>query len=127
VRQLLNLDEDEAMTVLSDLQKRVCRKFGANFLECDQSSKIGTSRDFDPRHLPINGLRHPPEGDTTGWFIWSSEAFSDAPDFFVPLHAFHLHERCPEILKYLGLAPGWRFLVAPDYEDIWFDANLLQV
>jgi hypothetical protein len=117
----------QAMTALPDLQKRVCRSFDANFVECDESLKIGISRDFDPRCVPINGLRHPPEADTTGWYIWSSETFSDASDFFVQLHAKHLHERCPEIVKYLGLAPGWRFLIAPGYEDVWFDANLLDV
>ena len=115
------------MTVLSDLQRHFCRDCGANFLACDESLKIGISRDFDRRRFPINGLRHPPAGDTTGWYIWSGETFSDAPDFFVPLHAKHLHERCPEILKYLGLAPGWRFLIAPVYEDVWFDESLLNI
>jgi hypothetical protein len=45
--------------------------------------------------------------------------------FFLPLHVTHLESRCPEIIKYLGLAPGWRFLVAPDYEDVWYDKALL--
>ena len=27
----------------------------------------------------------------------------------------------------LGLGPGWRFLIAPGHEDVWFDANLLNV
>jgi hypothetical protein len=30
-------------------------------------------------------------------------------------------------MKYLGLAPGWRFLVAPGYKDVWFDAKLLNI
>jgi hypothetical protein len=112
---------------LSDLQRSTCKNYGATFLECDEVLKIGISRDFDRGHFPINGLRHPVEGDTTGWYIWSNETFSDAPDFFVPLCARHLHERCPEIVRYLGLAPGWRFLIAPGYEDVWFDENLLNV
>jgi hypothetical protein len=72
------------MTVLSDLQKHICRKFGADFLECDEYLKIGISRDFDRGHFPINGLRHPPESNTTGWYIWSGETFSDASDFLRP-------------------------------------------
>jgi hypothetical protein len=115
------------MTALPDLQKSVCRKFGAHFLACDESLRVGISRDFDPRQIPINGQRHRPEGNMTGWWIWSTETFSEADDFFVPLCASHLHEVCPEILKYLGLAPGWRFLIAPGYEDVWFDENLLSV
>jgi hypothetical protein len=26
---------------------------------------------------------------------------------------------------YLALPAGWRFLLAPDHEDVWFDVNLL--
>lgn len=44
---------------------------------------------------------------------------------FVVWHTKHLYERCPEIAKYLDLPPGWRFLLAPSYEDAWFDVNLL--
>jgi hypothetical protein len=28
-------------------------------------------------------------------------------------------------VKYFGLEPGWRFLLAPGYEDVWYDATLL--
>lgn len=114
------------MSSLSELQKGICQNFGANYLQCDESLKIGISRDFDAQRFPINGLRHLPHGDTSGWYIWSGEEYSEAPDFFVPLHAMHLRERCPEVAIYLGLAPGWRFLFAPNQKDVWFDANLLR-
>lgn len=52
---------------------------------------------------------------------------SDAPDFFVPLHAEHLMEKVPELGTYLGLPPGSRFLLAPGHEDIWTDAALLDI
>ena len=55
--------------------------------------------------LPVNGLRHWPEGDTSGWYIWAGE-YSEDPDFFKPLHIEHLMEWCPWVEKYLGLAPG---------------------
>lgn len=112
---------------LLELQKETCRKFNASYVPCDDTLKVGISRTFDPHKFPINGLRHPLEGDTTGWYIWSGEEFSTNPEFFVPLHAAHLRDRCPEIVKYLGLGPGWRFLFAPGQEDVWFDANLLAI
>jgi hypothetical protein len=59
------------------------------------------------------------------YLVWA-RAHTDA-DFFVPLHAFHLNNRCWEIVKVFGLRAGWRFLVAPGYEDVWFDAILLNV
>jgi hypothetical protein len=70
--------------------------------------------------LPVNGLRHPPEGDTTGWYIWAGEEWSDAPDAFQALHVQHLPGWRPEVIPYLALPPGWRFLVAPGYEDVWY-------
>jgi hypothetical protein len=111
----------------SDLQREICLKFGAPYLAFDEHLKVGISKNFDPNRFPINGLRHPPTGDTTGWYIWSGQEFSADPDFFVALHGFHLNDRCPGILKFLGLGAGWRFLVAEGHEDVWFDANLLNV
>ena len=31
-----------------------------------------------------------------------------------------------EVLPYLGLAPGWRFLLAPGHVDVWFDPATLE-
>src|SRR4051812_41699664 len=116
-----------AMGLSSIAQQEVCSKFRASYLSTDGHLKVGISRNFDPQTFPINGLRHPPEGDTSGWYIWSGEKYSADPDFFVPLHARHLNDRCPEILKYLGLGPGWRFLTATDHEAVWYDAGLLDI
>ena len=74
--------------------------------------------------MPINGIRHNQESGTTGWYLWTGEYSSEA-DFFQPLHAKHLDEKCPQVLKYLGLSPGWRFLIANNHEDVWFDECLL--
>ena len=50
-----------------------------------------------------------------------------ADDAFAPVHVAHLPEHCPELAPYLGLAPGWRVLVAPGYVDVWYDRALLDV
>ena len=42
-------------------------------------------------------------------------------------HVSHLRARCPEVEKYLGLGPGWRFIFDETYEDVWFDELLLSV
>jgi len=114
-----------------DLKKKqmdLCRKYGAAFVESPYYLKIGISLNVKEGAFPVNGLRHPPEGDTTGWYIWGGEDFSNDPDFFVPLHVEHLEEWNPEIIKFLGLAPGWRFLIAPgSYEDVWEDKSLLNI
>ena len=48
--------------------------------------------------------------------------------FFAPLHTSHLVEKCPSAIPFLGLPPGYRFLLGEKaYEDVWFDAELLKV
>jgi hypothetical protein len=108
-------------------QQEICKKYNAPFVNAPWDLKVGIALNVKDGIQPINGLRHTPEGDTTGWYIWAGEKFFQDPDFFVPLHVEHLDEWCPGIIKYLGLAPGWRFLIAPSYEDVWQDPALLDV
>jgi hypothetical protein len=71
-------------------------------------------------------LRHPISESTSGWYLWSGE-YSDADDFFKPICVKHLIGKHEWVIKYLGLNQGWRFLIAPDYEDVWEDTSLLRV
>jgi hypothetical protein len=114
-------------TAIEDLQNKVCEKYETEFFASPPDLKVGISTNVRDGIMPINGLRHPPKDDTTGWYIYAGEELSDDPEFFKPLHVEHLDEWCPQIKKYLGLPPGWRFLIAEDYEDVWFDENLLEI
>jgi hypothetical protein len=106
-------------------QHSICIRYGAEFLESDLDDKLGIALNVRDNLVPINGLRHKPENGTCGWYIWAGEGFSDDPDFFVPIHVKHIDEWNQRIRKYLGLGPGWRFLIANDYEDVWFEQSLL--
>lgn len=108
-------------------QKEVCEKYGAAYCPSPSNMKVGIALNVREEVTPINGLRHPPEGDTTGWYIWAGEELSADPHFFKPLHVEHLSDWCPRVQRYLGLPPGWRFLIAGDYEDVWYDDSLLEV
>lgn len=108
-------------------QKEVCEKYGAVYQPSPSEMKVGISLNVREGVMPINGLRHPPEGDTTGWYIWAGEELPSDADFFKPLHVEHLSDWCPQVQKYLGLPPGWRFLVAGHNEDVWYDESLLDV
>jgi hypothetical protein len=103
-----------------------CRRYAADYSPPDRDSKLGISDNFFSGELPLNGLRHPPEGETCGWYLWAGE-LSDAADFFKPLHVSHLVDRNAALVRYLGLPAGWRFLVADDHEDVWFDSTLLEI
>jgi hypothetical protein len=109
-----------------EAQLAVCQQYGAMYVSSPEGLKIGLASGVKAGLRPIHGLRHQPEGDTTGWYIWAGEA-SDAEEFFQPFHAVHLLNWEPDLYRFLGLAPGWRFLLVPEegYEDVWFDETLL--
>jgi hypothetical protein len=90
---------------------------------------VGVSLNLRDGTMPVNGLRHPPEGRSSGWYFWGGLDPSQGDDFFKPLHAGHLPVWCPAVEKFLALPPGWRFLIVPTdgYEDVWFDEELLKV
>jgi hypothetical protein len=110
-----------------EAQHAVCRKYGVAYHSAPPGLKVGAADNVRGALYPLNGLRHPPAGDTTGWYIWRGEELSSDPAFFKPLHVAHLGSWCPDVLPYLGLPPGWRFLLAPGYVDVWYDASLLDV
>ena len=108
----------------TDQQRKICERFGSIVQAPLPGEKIGIALKTLSQQ-PLNALRHPPEGDTSGWYIWGGEGLSRDPEFFQPLHVSHLAEYCPSLLPYLALAPGWRVLLAPGQEEIWYDQSLL--
>ena len=104
----------------------VCRRVGVEPVAAAPDLKLGLA--LQTLHLePLNGLRHPVAHGTCGWYIWGGPTLSPADDFFAPLCVAHLADRCPRVLKYLALPPGWRFLDAPGYQDVWYDPALLDI
>jgi hypothetical protein len=108
-----------------EAQLAICARFGARFVPTPPNSKVGVAQDALDGGSPINGLRYRPDGQTSGWYIWAGAEPSTSDDYFQPIHATHVDTACPAIVPYLGLPPGWRFLIADDRADAWFDASLL--
>jgi hypothetical protein len=113
------------MNETSDGQAVIWEKFGAGYAPPEAGTRVGIALHTLGR-VPLNGLRLAPGPGTSGWFIWAGEKASDDPDFYSPLCIDHLTERCPLVLPFLALPPGWRFLTDGDYVDVWFDAGLLE-
>ncbi|MCA1369170.1 hypothetical protein I6F15_17415 [Bradyrhizobium sp. BRP14] len=112
---------------IESAQKEICEKYGAGCYHSPSEMKVGIAMNVRDGTRPINGLRHPPVGDSTGWYIWAGEELFGDSEFFKPLHVHHLPGWCPEVQKFLALPPGWRFLLSEDYEDVWYDESLLNV
>ena len=104
-------------------QRRVCASHGCDFVPVTGDDKVGLALSMEP----INGLRHPVVGDTTGWYIWGGDRLSDSAEFFQPTCVDHLIEKLPAVADFLALPPGYRFLSANGYIDIWFDESPLLV
>ena len=123
------LVEHNIWNVHIDKQKSVCEKCGSQWTPINKRLSVGVSENLSTD--PIHGLRHPKDKqstkETTGWFIWTGE-YSEAEDFFKPMRAEHLLQIRPDIIKYLGLDAGFRFLADRNgYEDVWFDETLMQI
>lgn len=88
-----------------DVQHHLCQQHGALYVASPEGLKMGVAAGVQTGRRPLHGVRHQPEGDTTGWYIWAGD-FSDAADFFQPLHTAHLAECEPSLHRFLGLAPG---------------------
>ncbi len=106
-------------------QKAFCAEHAVEYVASLPESKLGFALSTKGK-LPINGLRHRVENETNGWYLWCGEEFSDDAEFFDPLHASHIYEDYPEMAKFLGLPPGYRFLLAQACVDVWSDESLLE-
>lgn len=105
-----------------DVQKSICLKYGSDYNPVNLKLFIGLGAAMDLN--PIHGLRHPEHELMNGWYIWSGD-FSDSKDFFKPIDIDCLMESNPELLKYLSLDVGFRFIIdKKGYEDVWFDEEL---
>lgn len=94
----------------------ICKRYGAPFLAAPADMIIGVAIEtFEAGLMPIYGVRMP---DGT-WYIYAGE-YSAAKDFYKPMHIAHLEELCPQVLPYLGLGVGWKFIIDDKgYEDVW--------
>lgn len=85
-----------ALFPMDEMQLALCRRLGADFQASPAHLKAGVALATVGKQ-PINGLRHPPERDTTGWYIWAGEELSQAPEFFEPVHVEHIAELLPDM------------------------------
>lgn len=100
-------------------QNAICQRFGSAFVVPAATDKLGIAlQTLDL--LPLTAVRLKPENGTCGWYIHGGEYAAD-DDFYQPLHVVHLAELCPQILPYLALAPGFKVMLAPDFEDVWYE------
>lgn len=109
---------------INELQQEVCKKYHSEF-EPLLSDEIVAVALGSLGQQPIVGERIIlQEGENVSWFIHCGE-FSEQVDFYQPIHWQHLAEMLPEVLPYLGLSQGFRFIIDHQgYEDVWFEPTI---
>jgi hypothetical protein len=103
----------------------MCARFNSEVDAPSPQERVGIALSTLHRR-PLNALRHQTEGGVCGWYIWGGEDLRGDPEFFEPLCVEHLSEYVPALMPYLALVAGWRVLLAPEYQDVWFAQALLR-
>lgn len=109
---------------IQELQQEICRKYKSKFEPLGTDEIVAVALQTLGQK-PITAERiFLQEGENVSWFIYCGEHSQEA-DFYQPVHWHHLKEILPEILPYLGLSQGFRFIIDNEgYEDVWFENNL---
>ena len=109
---------------MNEEQLAICKKYGSAYVEPEDAEIVGVALETLGRE-PIYGVRITPAENATGWYICGGPR-SDDPNFYQPVCLSHLRERCPSVLKYLSLEPGFKFLIdRSGYEDVWKDLEII--
>lgn len=108
-----------------DTQRKVCEKYGECFYSCAPEDRAGVAVET-LQFEPIYGVRKKNPDGSSSWYVWGGP-HSSAPDFYQPLCASHLLELLPLAVPYLGLPPGYKFILdRSGYEDVWKDEEANQ-
>jgi hypothetical protein len=111
---------------LLEIQKKICDAHRVLPVPSDMTQTIAIAANMSEDLFPINGMRINPNRIFSGWFFWAGEEYSEDASFFKPVCIAHMATIDIKVFKYLSLLPGFRVLYAEDYEDIWYDPELLK-
>ncbi len=119
--EIFNEGVDYALEVVSE-QEIICKKFHVQPLFPLFNQKIVISVGVY-EGLDVEAVRYPSPDHMTGWWL-TTELYNGNTDSLNVVHYYHLAFSRPDIIKYLALPFGYRFIKDKEY-DIWFDDNVL--
>ncbi|CAB1221448.1 immunity protein Imm33 domain-containing protein [Acinetobacter bouvetii] len=100
-------------------QKLLCEEFESAYIQVSGDDVVAVAVQTLNKE-PIVGIRKKPETEeNVAWFIYGGE-LEAGEDFFQTMTVRELQDILPEVLPYLALAEGFRFMIdRDDYEDVW--------
>lgn len=117
------MSKNTALAELIAEQKLLCEEFGSNYVEVKGDDVVAVAV-HSLNKEPLVGLRKAPQTDENiSWFIYGGE-LGEGEDFFETMSIKKLQEILPEVLPYLALQQGFRFMIdGDDYEDVWKEGD----
>lgn len=108
----------EALQNLRLQQQQLCQRHQINYRECALDEVVALAT-HTLGQAPVYGMRYQPEqAGAVSWYFYCGE-YSDADDFFQPIHAHHLLEVLPQVMPYLGLDYAHYFIIDDQaYEEV---------
>ncbi|WP_083302265.1 immunity protein Imm33 domain-containing protein [Burkholderia multivorans] len=110
------MEQRDAQELLR-LQLDTCRRY--DLPDCAPEDMVAVAISTLGK-MPVYGTRISlPAGGIVSWFFHCGE-YSDAADFYQPVHTDHLAELLPAVIKYLRLPHGSKFIIDDNgFEDVW--------
>jgi hypothetical protein len=105
-------------------QKLLCEEVGSAYIELKGDDVVAVAVQTLNKE-PIVGLRKKPEtAENVSWYIYGGE-LGEGEDFFETMTIKKLQDILPDVLPYLALEEGYRFMIdSDDYEDVWKEGDL---
>ena len=109
--------ESQHQAAMIAIQREMCARYGLPDTPVEDTVALATGT---LGQMPIYGTRvEPGDGDNISWFFHCGK-YSDADNFYQPVHTEHLPQMLPFVVKYLRLSPGTHFIIDDrGYEDVW--------
>ena len=100
-------------------QKLLCEEVGSAYVEVSGDDVVAVAVNTLEQE-PIVGIRKKPESvENVSWFIYGGEQVSNE-EAFETMTVRELQDIMPDVLPYLALEQGFRFMIdGDDYEDVW--------
>ena len=117
------MSKNNALAELIAEQKLLCEEFGSRYIEVKGDDVVAVAvKTLDKE--PLVGVRKAPETEeNVSWFIYGGE-LGEGEDFFETMTVRELQDILPEVLPYLALQEGYRFMIdGDDYEDVWKEGD----
>lgn len=117
-----NVQNSSPLAELIAEQKLLCEEVGSAYVEVKGDDVIAVAVHTLNKD-PIVGIRKLAEGEEqVSWYIYGGEL--EGADSFETMTVRKFQELAPEVLPYLALDVGYRFMIdADDYEDVWKEGD----